>query len=62
MKPLPPIVQGGYTLFEGNNFSVRLSNIQIIVVVTTIVLMAGFSYLVARTRLGAQHACLRARS
>ena len=52
VKPLPPIVQGGYTLFEGNNFSVRLSNIQIVVVVTTIVLMAGFSYLVARTRLG----------
>src|SRR6202050_1143914 len=52
VKPLPPLVQGGYTLFEGNNFAVRLSNIQIIVVVATIVLMAGFSYLVARTRLG----------
>jgi branched-chain amino acid transport system permease protein len=52
VKPLPPVVQGGYTLLEGNNFSVRLSNIQIIVVVTTIVLMAGFSFLVARTRLG----------
>src|ERR1700723_4507722 len=51
-KPLPPLVQGGYTLFEGNNFAVRLSNIQIIVVVATVVLMAGFSYLVARTRLG----------
>ncbi|HEY1748675.1 MAG TPA: high-affinity branched-chain amino acid ABC transporter permease LivH [Xanthobacteraceae bacterium] len=52
VKPLPPVVQGGYTLLEGNNFSVRLSNIQIIVVVTTIVLMVGFSFLVARTRLG----------
>jgi branched-chain amino acid transport system permease protein len=52
VKPLPPLVQGGYTLFEGNNFAVRLSNIQIIVVVATIVLMVGFSYLVARTRLG----------
>jgi branched-chain amino acid transport system permease protein len=52
VKPLPPLVQGGYTLFEDNNFAVRLSNIQIIVVVATIVLMAGFSYLVARTRLG----------
>ena len=52
VKPLPPLVQGGYTLFEGNNFAVRLSSIQIIVVVATIVLMAGFSYLVARTRLG----------
>ena len=52
VKPLPPLVQGGYTLFEGNDFAVRLSNIQIIVVVTTIVLMFGFSFLVARTRLG----------
>ena len=52
VKPLPPLVQGGYTLFEGNDFSVRLSNIQIIVVVTTVVLMAAFSFLVSRTRLG----------
>ena len=61
VKPLPPLVQGGYTLFEGNDFAVRLSNIQIIVVVSTLLLMAGFSFLVARTKLGAQHARLRAR-
>jgi branched-chain amino acid transport system permease protein len=52
VKPLPPLIQGGYTLLEGNDFAVRLSNIQIIVVVTTLLLMAGFSFLVARTRLG----------
>jgi len=52
VKPLPPLVQGGYTLLEGHDFAVRLSNIQIIVVVTTLVLMLGFSFLVARTRLG----------
>jgi branched-chain amino acid transport system permease protein len=52
VKPLPPLVRGGYTLFEGNDFAVRLSNIQIIVVLTTLIVMAGFSYLVARTRLG----------
>ncbi len=52
VKPLPPLVQGGYTLFESNDFAVRLSNIQIIIVITTLVLMAGFSFLVARTRLG----------
>src|ERR1700757_553846 len=52
VKPLPPLIRGGYTLFEGNDFAVRLSNIQIIVVVTTLVLMVGFSFLVARTRLG----------
>src|SRR6202007_652341 len=52
VKPLPPLLRGGYTLCEGNDFAVRLSNIQIIVVVATLVVMAGFSYLVARTRLG----------
>ena len=51
-KPLPPLIRGGHTLFEGHDFSVRLSNIQIIVVVTTFVLMFAFSWLVARTRLG----------
>jgi len=52
VKPLPPLIQGGYTLLEGHDFAVRLSNIQIIVVVTTLLLMLGFSFLVARTRLG----------
>jgi branched-chain amino acid transport system permease protein len=52
VKPLPPLIGGGYTLFEGNDFAVRLSNIQIIVVAITIVLMAAFSWLVARTKLG----------
>jgi len=52
VKPLPPLIHGGYTLFEGNDFAVRLSNIQVIVVVTTLFLMVGFSFLVARTRLG----------
>src|SRR5512136_2719121 len=49
VKPLPPLIRGGYTLFEGNDFAVRLSNIQIIVVLTTLIVMAGFSYLVSRT-------------
>jgi len=52
VKPLQPLVHGGYTLFGANDFPVRVSNIQIIVVVTTLILMAGFSFLVARTRLG----------
>jgi branched-chain amino acid transport system permease protein len=52
VKPLPPLVQGGYTLLEGHDFAVRLSNIQIIVIVTMLVVMFGFSFLVARTRLG----------
>jgi len=52
VKPLPPLIGGGYTLFADNQFAVRLSNIQIMVVAVTFVLMVGFSWLVARTRLG----------
>ena len=53
VKPVPPIITGGYTLHEGaGGFVVQLSNIQIIVVITTVVLLALFTWLVARTRLG----------
>jgi len=51
VKPVPPIITGGYTLYEADGFVVRLSNVQIIVVITTVVLLAIFTW-VARTRLG----------
>jgi branched-chain amino acid transport system permease protein len=52
VKPLPPLIPGGFTLVSSATFPVELSNVQIIVVVTTVVLMGVFSWLVARTRLG----------
>jgi branched-chain amino acid transport system permease protein len=52
VKPLPPLIEGGYTLIESEAFNVRLSNIQIIVVLTTLALMLAFWFLVAKTRLG----------
>jgi branched-chain amino acid transport system permease protein len=51
-KTLPPLIEGGHVLLESETFSVRLSNVQILVVLTTFVLMAGFSWMVARTRFG----------
>jgi branched-chain amino acid transport system permease protein len=58
VKPLPPLIPGGVTLMRSNDFVVQLSYLQIVIVVLTIVLMAGFSLLIARTRLGrAQRAC-----
>src|SRR6201987_4264572 len=52
VNPVPPIITGGYTLHHGaSGFVVRLSNIQIVVVITTIVLLAIFTWLVSRTRL-----------
>src|SRR4051812_47420442 len=52
VKPLPPLIPGGHTLMSSGEFNVQLSNVQIIVVVTTFVLMAGFHWLISRTRLG----------
>src|SRR2546423_12417083 len=52
VKPLPPLIHGGYTLLESNGFAVGLSNVQIAIVVITVTLMLVFSWLVANTRLG----------
>ncbi|MFC5586377.1 branched-chain amino acid ABC transporter permease LivH [Nitratireductor kimnyeongensis] len=60
VKPLPPQIQGGITLMEGSatGISVQLSYMQIIIILTTIALMAGFTLLITRTPLGrAQRAC-----
>jgi len=59
VKPLPPIVTGGYTLLESSTgYVVQLSNIKIIIIVTTVTLMIAFTVLIARTALGrSQRAC-----
>jgi branched-chain amino acid transport system permease protein len=58
VKPLQPIIRGGYSILEKDGFVVQLSNIQIIIIVTTIALMVAFTLLISRTALGrAQRAC-----
>ena len=52
VKPLPPLIRGGYTLLESHGFAVQLSSVQIIIVVTTLAVMVIFAWLVAKTRLG----------
>jgi branched-chain amino acid transport system permease protein len=57
-KPLPPLIRGGYILSENEGFAVSLSYVQILVIATTVVLMAVFSLIISRTALGrAQRAC-----
>jgi branched-chain amino acid transport system permease protein len=51
-KPLPALIRGGYVVFDTDTFTVQITNAQIIVVATTVILMLLFSWLVARTRLG----------
>jgi branched-chain amino acid transport system permease protein len=52
VKPLPPLIRGGYTLLESHGFAVQLSSVQIIIVVTTLAVMVMFAWLVGKTRLG----------
>lgn len=52
VKPLPPVIQGGMTLMQGADFSVHLSYLQIIIVLLTLILMGGFTWLITRTSLG----------
>jgi len=56
VKPLPPQIPGGITLFQGSTEAgtivVQLSYMQIIIIVTTVVLMAAFTLIINRTSLG----------
>lgn len=58
-KPTPPMMREVITLWTGENgYAVALSYKQIIIMLTTVVLLAGFWYLVQKTPLGrAQRAC-----
>jgi branched-chain amino acid transport system permease protein len=58
VKPLQPVIQGGFEVMEKGGFTVTLSHLQIIIIVVTLALMTGFSLLIGRTELGrAQRAC-----
>ncbi len=58
IKPLQPVIEGGFVLTEMDGFTVQLSYIQIFIVVLTVVLMALFSVFIARSDIGrAQRAC-----
>jgi len=58
VKPLQPVITGGYEFFKDGDFTVIISNIQILIVVTTLVLMTVFWLIISRTALGrAQRAC-----
>ena len=57
VKPLQPIISGGITLIQ-EPIVVRLSYMQVIIIVTTLLLMTVFTLIIAKTPLGrAQRAC-----
>jgi branched-chain amino acid transport system permease protein len=58
VKPLQPMVEGGFVLMQKGNFTVNLSYMQILIVVVTVVLMTAFSLLISKTSIGrSQRAC-----
>jgi branched-chain amino acid transport system permease protein len=62
-KPMQPLITGGYELMhraaaDGGEFTVKISNMQIMIIVSTLILMTVFTMLIQRTSLGrAQRAC-----
>jgi branched-chain amino acid transport system permease protein len=58
VKPMAPIVTGGFVFGAKSGFPIQISYIQIFIILLTILLMTVFSLLIARTPLGrAQRAC-----
>ncbi len=52
VKPIEPVIRGGFTVLTAQNFAVQLSWMQILIVCTTLVVLAIFTWLVAATPLG----------
>ncbi|MGE4221111.1 MAG: branched-chain amino acid ABC transporter permease LivH, partial [Alphaproteobacteria bacterium] len=58
VKPLPPLITGGFEVMQHGEYAVTISYLQIFIMLLTVALMAGFSLLIARMALGrAQRAC-----
>jgi branched-chain amino acid transport system permease protein len=52
VKPIEPLIPGGITVMQQGAFTVRLSWMQIAIVITTLAVLAIFTWLVTRTPLG----------
>jgi branched-chain amino acid transport system permease protein len=51
-KPLPSMINGGFTFFSDSDFEVSIRYLQIGIVGVTVLLMVGFTLLITRTALG----------
>ena len=58
IKPLQPVISGGFQFFSDGQFTVTLSYLQILIAVLTVALMLVFTWVINRTALGrSQRAC-----
>ena len=57
-KSVLPLFHGGFILYRSDGFDVRLSYLQVVIIILTAVLMLAFTLLIQKTSLGrAQRAC-----
>lgn len=54
VKPIPPLLTGGIDLFTHDGVTVSFSYSQMLIIVVTLALMLGFTYLITRTSFGRQ--------
>jgi len=54
VKPIPPMITGGVDVLTVDGFTARLSYSQILIVLVTVALLAGFTWLITRTSFGRQ--------
>jgi branched-chain amino acid transport system permease protein len=58
VKPMEPLIPGGLRILSQNGFNVQLSWMQIAIIITTLLVLAIFTWLVTQTPLGrAMRAC-----
>ncbi len=62
VKPLQPMITGGFTLIDDGDYTVVLSFLQIIIIITTTIIVILFSFIIYKTQLGReQRACAQDR-
>ena len=54
VKPIPPMITGGIDLLTVDGFTTRLSYSQILIILTTVALLIGFTWLITKTSFGRQ--------
>jgi branched-chain amino acid transport system permease protein len=54
VKPIAPVLVGGFDLYAADGFTVHLAYSQLLIVLVTVLLMAGFTYVISRTSFGRQ--------
>ncbi|MBK1663551.1 branched-chain amino acid ABC transporter permease LivH [Rhodospirillum rubrum] len=54
VKPIQPVIRGGFEVFNQGGFAVQISYLQIFIWILTIGLMVGFTYVITQTSMGRQ--------